>query len=132
VALEGADARRLDASLIAEPVGAVVADVSFISLTLVLPAALKLAAPGAWLVALVKPQFEAGREAVGKGGVVRKEEDRERAVARMRDFVAGEAGWTVLGVIPSPIPSGGGNREFLLAAGNSLSSRDMTSPDHPA
>lgn len=115
IRLEATDARRLDAALIPEPAGAVVADVSFISLTQALPAALKLTVPGAWLVALVKPQFEAGREAVGKGGIVRKSEDRERAVARVRDFLAGE-GWSVLGVIPSPIAGGSGNVEFLMGA----------------
>jgi len=117
VSFEGTDARSLDTSLIGTPVGAIVADVSFISLTLVLPPALNLAAPGAWLVALIKPQFEAGREAVGKGGVVRDEAAREAAVQRVRDFVAGIPGWTVLGVMRSPIERGGkGNREFLLAA----------------
>jgi 23S rRNA (cytidine1920-2'-O)/16S rRNA (cytidine1409-2'-O)-methyltransferase len=109
VSLEGTDARALDQSVIREPVSAIVADVSFISLTLVLPAALRLAAPGAWLVALVKPQFEAGREAVGKGGIVRKAEDREKAVARVRRFID-DQGWTVLGVIPSPIQGGSGTR----------------------
>ena len=116
VSLEGTDARRLDTALVKEPVEAIVADVSFISLTLALSAALKLVAPGAWLVALIKPQFEAGREAVGKGGVVRDEAAREAAVARVRDFVAGVPGWSVLGVMPSPIEGGGGNKEFLLAA----------------
>ena len=116
VPLEATDARTLDRSVVPEPVSAIVADVSFISVTLVLPTALALAAPGAWLVALVKPQFEAGREAVGKGGVVRKEEDRQRAAARVRDFVASQPGWTLLGVMPSPIEGGSGNREFLLAA----------------
>jgi 23S rRNA (cytidine1920-2'-O)/16S rRNA (cytidine1409-2'-O)-methyltransferase len=117
VSLEATDARNLDAALILEPVGTIVADVSFISLTQALPAALKRAAPGAWLVALVKPQFEAGREAVGKGGIVRKAEDRERAVVRVRDFLEGE-GWIVLGVIPSPIEGGSGNVEFLIGARN--------------
>ncbi|MBM3544070.1 MAG: TlyA family RNA methyltransferase [Alphaproteobacteria bacterium] len=116
VSLEGTDARSLDASLIETPVGAIVADVSFISLTQVLPPALKLAAPGTWLIALIKPQFEAGREAVGRGGVVRDEAAREAAVQRVRDFVAGLPGWSVLGVMPSPIEGGSGNREFLLAA----------------
>jgi 23S rRNA (cytidine1920-2'-O)/16S rRNA (cytidine1409-2'-O)-methyltransferase len=115
VSLEGTDTRRLDTALVREPVEAIVADVSFISLTLVLPPALRLAAPGAWLVALIKPQFEAGREAVGKGGVVRDEAAREAAVTRVRNFVAGEPGWTVMGVIPSPIAGGSGNKEFLLA-----------------
>jgi 23S rRNA (cytidine1920-2'-O)/16S rRNA (cytidine1409-2'-O)-methyltransferase len=116
VALEATDARKLDRSVVPEPVSAIVADVSFISLTLVLPAALALAAPGAWLVALIKPQFEAGREAVGKGGVVRKEEDRQRAIARVSEFMEAQPSWTVLGVIPSPIEGGSGNREFLVAA----------------
>jgi 23S rRNA (cytidine1920-2'-O)/16S rRNA (cytidine1409-2'-O)-methyltransferase len=116
VVLEGIDARDLDASILAEPVGAIVADVSFISLTLVLPAALRLAAAEAWLVALVKPQFEAGREAVGKGGIVRKAEDREKAVIRVRQFIEAQAGWAVLGVVPSPILGRSGNAEFLIGA----------------
>ncbi|MGV1014626.1 MAG: TlyA family RNA methyltransferase [Methyloceanibacter sp.] len=114
--LEGTDARALDAAVIGEPAGAIVADVSFISLTLALPAALSLATPGAWLVALIKPQFEAGREAVGKGGIVRDEAARQAAVQRVRDFVAGLPGWSVLGVVPSPIQGGSGNQEFLLGA----------------
>jgi len=117
ISLEATDARNLDAALIPEAVGAIVADVSFISLTQALPAALKRAAPGAWLVALIKPQFEAGREAVGRGGIVRKAEDRERAVVRIHDFLEGE-GWTVLGVSPSPIEGGSGNVEFLIGARN--------------
>jgi 23S rRNA (cytidine1920-2'-O)/16S rRNA (cytidine1409-2'-O)-methyltransferase len=117
VSLEATDVRTLDAALIPEPVAAIVADVSFISLTQALPAALELAAPGAWLVALVKPQFEAGRAAVGKGGIVRKAEDRERAIARVQAFLEDE-NWTVLGVIPSPIEGGSGNAEFLIGARN--------------
>jgi 23S rRNA (cytidine1920-2'-O)/16S rRNA (cytidine1409-2'-O)-methyltransferase len=116
VALEGCDARRLDRTLVPEPVGAVVADVSFISLTKALSAALALAAPGAWLAALIKPQFEAGRAAVGKGGIVRDPAARERAVAMVEAWLAGLAGWRVLGVIPSPITGGSGNAEFLLGA----------------
>ena len=76
---------------------------------------LSLAAPGAWLVALVKPQFEAGRASVGKGGIVRDADDRERAVARVRAFVE-DAGWRGAGVMPSPILGGSGNQEFLIAA----------------
>jgi len=115
VLLEATDARHLDAACIPEPVTAIVADVSFISLTQALPAALERAAADAWLVALVKPQFEAGREAVGKGGIVRDEKDRARAVARVRDFLESQ-GWQVLGVIPSPITGGSGNVEFLIGA----------------
>jgi 23S rRNA (cytidine1920-2'-O)/16S rRNA (cytidine1409-2'-O)-methyltransferase len=115
VSLEATDARKIDAALIPEAVNAVVADVSFISLTQALPSALKLAASDAWLVALVKPQFEAGRAAVGKGGIVRNEEDRQRAVARVRGFLE-DAGWEVTGLIPSPIEGGSGNVEFLIGA----------------
>jgi 23S rRNA (cytidine1920-2'-O)/16S rRNA (cytidine1409-2'-O)-methyltransferase len=115
VALEGTDARALDRQVIGEEVTAIVADVSFISLTLALPAALQLAAPGAWLVALVKPQFEAGRAAVGKGGIVRNPAERKKAVEKVRGFIE-DAGWTVVGEIVSPILGGSGNEEFLIGA----------------
>jgi 23S rRNA (cytidine1920-2'-O)/16S rRNA (cytidine1409-2'-O)-methyltransferase len=115
VSLEATDARALDLTLIPEPVGVVVADVSFISLTQALPRALACAGSDAWLVALVKPQFEAGREAVGKGGIVRDETDWMRAIARVRDFLDAE-GWQIIGVIPSPIVGGSGNVEFLIGA----------------
>lgn len=114
--LEDCDARDLDASLLPDPVGAIVADVSFISLTKALPAALQLAAPGAWLIALVKPQFEAGRAALSKRGIVRDPLARERAVAAVAAFVAGQRGWRVEGTIPSPITGGSGNQEYLLGA----------------
>jgi 23S rRNA (cytidine1920-2'-O)/16S rRNA (cytidine1409-2'-O)-methyltransferase len=115
VVLEATDARSLDVTLVKEPVGAIVADVSFISLTLVLPPAFRLAAPGAWLVALVKPQFEAGRAVVGKGGVVRDAAKRKEAVAKIRQFIE-EGGWTVTGEIVSPISGRSGNEEFLIGA----------------
>jgi 23S rRNA (cytidine1920-2'-O)/16S rRNA (cytidine1409-2'-O)-methyltransferase len=116
VVLEKTDARALDTRLIPEPVDAIVTDVSFISLTKVLPAALALAAPQCWLVALVKPQFEAGREAVGRGGIVRSPGDRARAVETVRAWLAAQPGWTVAGVVPSPIKGGSGNEEFLIGA----------------
>jgi 23S rRNA (cytidine1920-2'-O)/16S rRNA (cytidine1409-2'-O)-methyltransferase len=115
VVLEATDARSLDVTLVKEPVGAIVADVSFISLTLVLPPAFRLAAPSAWLVALVKPQFEAGRAVVGKGGVVRDAAKRKEAVAKIRQFIE-EGGWTVTGEIVSPISGRSGNEEFLIGA----------------
>ena len=115
IALEGTDARKLDRSVIREEVAAIVADVSFIGLPLALPVPFSLAAPGAWLVALVKPQFEAGRAAIGKGGIVRSEADRLKAVAKVRNFVE-QAGWTVVGEIASPILGGSGNEEFLIGA----------------
>ena len=85
---EGLNARDLSGADVAEPVGAIAADLSFISLELALPPALSLASPGAWLVALVKPQFEVGRAFVGKGGVVRDAGARVAAVARITEFVA--------------------------------------------
>jgi len=91
-----------------------VIDVSFISLKLVLPAVLPRL--DGWLVALVKPQFEAGRAAVGKRGIVRDPAARRRAVELVRAWVAAQPGWRVLDVIPSPIAGGSGNHEFLLGA----------------
>lgn len=115
-ALEQTDVRHLDRSVIPDPVAAVVADVSFMSLTLALPAALALTAPGAWLVALVKPQFEAGRAAVGKGGIVRDAAAHAAAVEKVRAWIAAQPGWRPLGVLPSPVTGGSGNAEFLIAA----------------
>jgi 23S rRNA (cytidine1920-2'-O)/16S rRNA (cytidine1409-2'-O)-methyltransferase len=116
VMLEQCDARRLDHKLVPEPVGALVADVSFISLTKALPVPLTLTGRGAWLVALIKPQFEAGRAAVGKGGIVRDPAARRQAIDWVREWVAGQPGWRVREVIPSPIGGGSGNEEFLLGA----------------
>jgi len=116
VSREGFNVRDLTADEIGEPVEAVVSDLSFISLRLGLAPALGIAAPGAFLVALVKPQFEVGREHVGKGGLVRDAAAIERSVASISDWIGGAPGWTVDGVIPSPITGGDGNREFLLGA----------------
>jgi 23S rRNA (cytidine1920-2'-O)/16S rRNA (cytidine1409-2'-O)-methyltransferase len=116
VSLENRDVRALDATVVAEPVTALVADVSFISLLKVLPPVLGLTAPGCWLVALIKPQFEVGRDAVGKGGIVRDEAARADAVARVEQLIAGTPDWAVAGVIPSPIEGGSGNIEYLIGA----------------
>lgn len=113
--LEGRDARTLTADDLPEPPSLVVIDVSFIPLSAALPPVLAFAAPGATLVALVKPQFEAGRAHVGKGGIVKDPAVHAEVCARAEALVR-EAGWTVRGVIPSPIAGGEGNREFLLAA----------------
>jgi len=115
VVLEQTNARTLDATIIPEPVDIVVCDASFISLAKVLEAPLKLAKPGAKLVALVKPQFEAGREEVGKGGVVRDPVVHERVCTEAKAWVESR-GWAVLGVTPSPITGPEGNVEFLLGA----------------
>ncbi len=116
VSLEGIDARALTAGHIPDRAGAIVADVSFISLTKALAVPLSFAAAGAWLAALIKPQFEAGRDGIGKGGIVRDDDVREAAVENVRGWVAAQPGWTVCGVVPSPIAGGSGNQEFLLGA----------------
>ena len=115
VSLEALDARRLTAAEIPESPDLVVCDVSFISLAKALPAALALAAAGADLVALVKPQFEVGPEGVGKGGLVKDASARAAALAGAEGFVEGE-GWTVQATAESPIEGGDGAREFLLWA----------------
>jgi 23S rRNA (cytidine1920-2'-O)/16S rRNA (cytidine1409-2'-O)-methyltransferase len=112
---EQTNARSLDSRIIPEAVDIIVCDASFISLTKVLEAPLKLAKMGAKLVALVKPQFEAGREEVGKGGVVRDPQVHERVCAEAKAWVETQ-GWTVLGVTQSPITGPEGNIEFLLGA----------------
>lgn len=115
VSLEATDARDLTSARISEPPGLIVSDVSFISLAKALPAALGLAEPGADLVALVKPQFEVGREKVGKGGLVTDPSARQAALEDVKAFVAA-SGWTVRETCDSPIEGGDGNREFLLWA----------------
>ncbi|HEX6072313.1 MAG TPA: TlyA family RNA methyltransferase [Sphingomicrobium sp.] len=122
VVLEQTNARYLTAEQVPEPVDIVVCDASFISVAKVLETPLKLARPRAKLVALVKPQFEAGREEVGKGGVVRDEAVRQRVCAEAAEWVASQ-GWTVLGVTESPITGPEGNVEFLLGAEKSGGSR---------
>ncbi len=114
VSLEATDIRALAPSRLAPPPDLVVIDVSFISLKLVLPAALAPARPPARLIALIKPQFEAGRTHVKKG-VVRDPQIHAEVCDALRRFVAA-LGWTVLDLIPSPILGGDGNREFLLGA----------------
>ena len=112
--LEQTHAKDLSPALIPEPVGIIVCDVSFISLKKALPPALALAAPGARLAALVKPQFEVGKEGLGKGGVVK--EGLAAGVAEDMKAWIESMGWRALGLIDSPIKGGDGNREFLLGA----------------
>lgn len=114
--LEKTDARDLTAEIITEAPSLIVCDASFISLLKVLPVALDLAAPGADLITLVKPQFEAeGPKAVGKKGVVKDPEAQAAAVAKVRGWLE-ENGWTVREVADSPITGGDGNVEFLIWA----------------
>ena len=116
VVLERTNARHLSTAEVPEPVAAIVCDASFIGLETVLPAALALAAPGAWLAALIKPQFEVGAGRVGKGGVVRDPALHREVCERIAAWLAARPGWTVLGVVESPITGPEGNREFLVAA----------------
>ncbi len=116
VVMEKTNARHLTAEMIAEPIAAVVCDASFIGLQTVLPAALGLCAKGAFAVALIKPQFEAGAGQVGKGGVVRDAMVHEEVCARIENWFAGLEGWEVLGITPSPIKGPEGNVEFLIGA----------------
>jgi 23S rRNA (cytidine1920-2'-O)/16S rRNA (cytidine1409-2'-O)-methyltransferase len=115
--LEGQDARTLTAAHLTEAPSLIVIDASFISLSVLLPHVLSLAAPGADLLALIKPQFEAGRAAVKKG-VVRDEKIHAQVCARIEGEIEA-LGWRVSGVIPSPIEGGDGNREFLIHAARS-------------
>ena len=112
---EQTNARDLSREIIPEAIDVVVCDASFISLAKVLDAALDLAKPGAGLVALVKPQFEAGREEVGKGGVIRDPEVHQRVCDEAALWVRSK-GWQVLGIEQSPITGPEGNVEFLLGA----------------
>ncbi len=116
VCLESTNARYLTAAEVPEAPELVVCDASFIGLETVLPAALDLAAPSAVLVALIKPQFEAGRGQVGKGGVVRDPAVHAAVVERVRAWLAARPGWTVVGTDESPITGPDGNREFLICA----------------
>jgi 23S rRNA (cytidine1920-2'-O)/16S rRNA (cytidine1409-2'-O)-methyltransferase len=114
IGLEKTDIRRIDRVMVPEPIDLAAVDVSFISLKLVLPAVIPLLGGRADVVALIKPQFEAGREHVGKG-VVRDEAVHRAVCADIDDFLRRE-GFDILGLIPSPVLGGGGNREFLIGA----------------
>jgi len=103
----------LDESDVPERASLAVLDLSFISVRLVLASVLNVLAPGAWIVVLVKPQFEAGRGEVPRGGVVRSEETRQRVLGEVETF-GKTLGLESLGAIPSPIAGAKGNREFLL------------------
>ena len=115
IVMERTNARRLTPQHIPEPVDIIVCDASFIGLRTVLPAALALAAPGAFLVALIKPQFEAGKGRVGKGGIVRDSGLHAEICDAMTAWLEQQLGWQLLGICPSPITGVGGNKEFFLA-----------------
>lgn len=114
VVMEKTNARYLTSDDV-EAVDLVSIDVSFISLEMILPAAISIGAPGVEIVALIKPQFEAGREKIGKGGIVRDPEIRREVVERITTFVS-TLGLEVAGVIESPVRGAEGNVEFLMYA----------------
>lgn len=114
VVLERTNARHLTAAQIPQNVDMVVCDASFIGLETVLPAALALAADGAVLVALIKPQFEVGKGRVGKGGVVREPELHAEVCDRIAAWLPTQSGWQVVGLCDSPITGPEGNKEFLI------------------
>lgn len=114
VNLEGINARAIPAGLI-PPVDWIVSDISFIGLEKALPGPLALGKPGAQLVALIKPQYEAGPKLVGKGGIVKDPAVHAEVRNRIRAFIEAE-GWAVTGEAESPITGADGNREFLIAA----------------
>jgi 23S rRNA (cytidine1920-2'-O)/16S rRNA (cytidine1409-2'-O)-methyltransferase len=116
VVRERVNARYLTQGDIPEPVDMITCDASFIGLATVLPAPLALAAEQAQLVALVKPQFEAGPARVGKGGVVRDPAVHREVCERTAAWMASQPGWSVVGTVESPILGPEGNREFLLYA----------------
>ena len=115
ITIERVNIRDIASSLTPEPIDIAVIDVSFISLEKVIPSILKFLKPDSEIIALIKPQFEVGREQVGKGGIVRDEAARSAAVDRVTDFIRG-SGFEVKGVIPSPITGQEGNVEFLIHA----------------
>lgn len=119
---EATDIRRLDSGAMPGPVALVTVDVSFISLRLVLPELVRHMGEDAWLVALVKPQFEVGRAHIGRGGIVRDETAALASLAAIRGLVV-ELGFRIVGEDASPIAGGDGNREYLLAA-RRVSARD--------
>jgi len=116
VVLEKTNARYLTAEQVPEPVDGVVCDASFIGLKTVLPAALGMVKPGGFVCALIKPQFEVGKELVGKGGVVRDPDLHTAVCDDIEAWLAGLEGWRVLGISESPITGPEGNVEFLIAA----------------
>lgn len=114
--LERTNARHLTAAVIPEPPDLIVCDASFIGLETVLPAAMALAAPGARLIALIKPQFEVGPRRVGKGGVVRDPVLHREVCDRIAAWLGARPGWRVEGLTESPITGPEGNTEFLVYA----------------
>jgi 23S rRNA (cytidine1920-2'-O)/16S rRNA (cytidine1409-2'-O)-methyltransferase len=116
VSMEKTNIRDVTRVQVPALVDLIVCDASFIGLRVALPSALALAAPGAHLVALIKPQFEVGKGRVGKGGIVREPDLHREACDAIMRWLTEQPGWQVLGVIDSPITGAEGNKEFLISA----------------
>lgn len=113
--MDGTNARYLSADMLAIPAQLIVCDASFISLKKLLPAVMSLAASGAFILVLIKPQFEVGKGMVGKGGIVRDAALHHSVIADIESWFITEMKWEHIGTVPSPIDGPDGNREFLLA-----------------
>jgi len=116
VVMERTNARHLTSEQIPEAIEAIVCDASFIGLRTVLPASMALAKSGAFMVALIKPQFEVSKDRVGKKGVVRDPAVHAEVCEMIREWLAAQKGWAVRGITPSPITGPEGNIEFLIGA----------------
>ena len=114
--LEKVNARYLDSKHVPEPISFLCCDASFIGLKVVLPSSMALVSEGGKLVALIKPQFEVGKESVGRRGVVSDSTLHDRVCADISGWLSDYEGWSVLGVTESPITGSNGNKEFLIAA----------------
>lgn len=117
VSRENYNVRHLNKEDVPDPVDLIVADVSFISLTLVLPPAFQTLKPGGQAVVLIKPQFELSKEEIGRGGIVREKALHEKACKKIEDFARSQPGWEWRGLMESPIQGTDGNREFLAWIG---------------
>jgi 23S rRNA (cytidine1920-2'-O)/16S rRNA (cytidine1409-2'-O)-methyltransferase len=118
IVLERTNARHLNCEIIPDKISVLTADLSFISLTKVLPASAELLAENAWIFVLVKPQFEAARQEVSSGGVVRDLNVQLRCVQEIIDFAVNTFSWQSLGYIPSPIKGPKGNQEYIAVFRN--------------
>jgi len=116
IVLDKTNARSLSQEQVPEAVDMIVCDASFIGLETVLPAPMALAAPGAFLIALIKPQFEVGKGQVGKGGIVRDAALHDEVCQRIETWFGEQDGWRVLGISESPVTGADGNKEFLIGA----------------
>lgn len=116
ISLEKQDVRNLKLSMFPKPFNAITVDLSFISLTKVLPFLFDLASEQCWLVALIKPQFEVGRGTIGKGGVVKNKIAVEKAIKTIEEQINQSHGWFVKGLVSSPLKGGSGNEEYLIGA----------------